>query len=68
MEPDLNTYEDVLIVEPPRIIEEVRRVPADPSAVPELSVGMTYETDEGFCQIAGFDKDGWPLAVCMRYE
>ena len=59
---------DVLITEPPRIIYEVRKVEAHPSALPELAVGMVFEIGAEFCVIVGFDKDGQPWAECQRFE
>lgn len=57
-----------LLAEPPRIIYEVRKVEVEPSALPELSLGMVFEIDGAFCHILAFDKDGQPWAECQRFE
>jgi hypothetical protein len=54
--------------EPPRIIYETRKVNVEPSALPELVIGMTFENSDEFCQIVGFDKNGQPWAECQRVE
>lgn len=59
---------EVLITDPPRIIYEVRKVAADPSALPELSVGMVFESKGEVCTLVAFDKDGQPWAECQRFE
>jgi hypothetical protein len=55
--------------EPARIIYTDRKLELDPSALPQIAVGMVLKLPDGsVCEIATIDKDGQPWCTFAKYE
>lgn len=57
-----------IYAEPPRIVHETRKVYVQPAYLPELFIGMVFESKGEVCTVVAFDKDGQPWADCQRFE